>query len=146
MTYSFHSLNLGNDKNEADYDREFFVTVCGHSVTSIGNSVSWSEVQGQVNGTDWQLQQISDGLDMWKIWDEGNGADLRQQSHFIEYVSMDDGQEVYNLFIDIYCMFFYFKRRISDLNTHDCFWIRKVNKNASEKELYGSNLLLFIHM
>ena len=57
------------------------------SFSSPGNSVSGSEVQGQVNGTDWQEQQISDGWDTWEVWGEGTGADLSlQQSHFIKYV------------------------------------------------------------
>ena len=37
------------------------------SLCSPGNSVSGSEVQGQVNGTDWQEQQMSDGSDTWKF-------------------------------------------------------------------------------
>ena len=57
------------------------------SVSSPGNSVSGSEVQGQVNGTDWQQQQTSDGSDTWEVWGEEAGADLSlQQSHFIKYV------------------------------------------------------------
>jgi len=37
------------------------------SLSSPGNSVSLSEVQGQVNGTEWQEQKTSDGLDIWKF-------------------------------------------------------------------------------
>lgn len=57
---------------------------------------------------------------------------------------MDDGQEVFTLFTDIYCTFFYFKR-ISDFNKRDWFWKRDINKDAFEKELNGSKSLLFIY-
>ena len=57
---------------------------------------------------------------------------------------MDEIQEVFTLFTDIYCTFFCFER-ISDFNKRDWFWIREINKDAFEKELNGSKSLLFIY-
>jgi len=51
-------LNLGHDKNEADYDREFFVTGCGPISLQSRKFSKWIWSTRQVNGTDWQEQQI----------------------------------------------------------------------------------------